>query len=219
MTILAKLRAYGMLPCESDHSMFAVAPVTDTNFFLSPFWSMQMSQDPGFNPYTSPTGPSFNQPLVPPAKSGAVTVVAILNFVFGALWLMCGILMTFAGGMVASFMPQLMEQAAKDPNMQAEQRQQLEQMGEMGGGVIGGIILAIGIVSMVVGLPTIIAGVGVMQRKSWGRILTIVIGCIAGIIALACLVQFNLCGVVIYAAYAATVLAILFNPRYAAEFA
>jgi hypothetical protein len=159
----------------------------------------------------------MSQPA-PTAPSGAVTAVAILDFAFGALWLLCGVIITFAGGMMAQFLPQIMEQAAKDPNMTEEQRQQMQQFQDVGAGTVGGIVLVIGVITMLIGIPTIVAGVGVMKRRSWGRILTIVIGVIAAVIGVLNLVQLNICGVIIYGAYAGVVLAILFNPRYAAEF-
>jgi hypothetical protein len=176
-----------------------------------------MSQDPAYNPYAGGSMPGMPQP-VPAAKSGAVTAVAIMNFVFGALWLVCGLMVTLGGGIFAAFMPQIMEQAGKDPNMTEEQRQQLEQFGKIGGGAVGGIIMVIGIAMMLIGPTAIAAGIGVLKRRNWGRILTIVLGILAGLLALLSLSQLEFCSGIFYAIYAGTVLAILFNSRYAAEF-
>ncbi|MCP4567163.1 MAG: hypothetical protein GY841_06255 [FCB group bacterium] len=40
----------------------------------------------------------------------------------------------------------------------------------------GAVSLVIGMVGLILGLPDIIAGWGLLQRKSWSRILTIILG-------------------------------------------
>jgi hypothetical protein len=71
---------------------------------------------------------------------------------------------------------------------------------------------------MVFGVPMILAGIGVLNRSQWGRVLTLVLGVFSGIFALLCLLGFNLLGLVAYGGYTALVFVILLNSQYAAEF-
>jgi hypothetical protein len=163
--------------------------------------------DPNMNPYDAPQKPggSMDGPAPP---SGAVTTVAIMNYVFGGLNLLCGGAIAFGGGFLASFIGMA---AQEDPNITGEQA-------AAAAGILGGVVIIIGVIVMIMALPMIVAGFGVTKRAQWGRILTIVLGIVSGLFALLDLVQFNLCGLVLHAGYAATVLIILFNPQFAAEF-
>jgi uncharacterized membrane protein (DUF2068 family) len=49
----------------------------------------------------------------------------------------------------------------------------------MGATAVGGCITAVAVVFAALSIPNIIAGWGLSQRKSWARILTIVLGAIA----------------------------------------
>ncbi len=67
-------------------------------------------------------------------------------------------------------------------------------------------------------MPMLIAGYGVIKRRKWGRILTLVLGAIAALFAGLSLMQFNLVGAGMYGSYAALVFSVLLKPEYAAEF-
>ena len=145
----------------------------------------------------------------PPPRSGAVTAVAIVNCIFGCLNLVCGGMFVFGGGVLATF---INTAAQQDPNINAADA-------TVAAGVVGGLVVVMGVVIMILSLPMLIAGYGVAKRAGWGRILTIILGFMSIVFAVIELVQFNVCGLVFHAGYAIFVLVILFNSRYAAEFA
>lgn len=160
---------------------------------------------------------AYNSPLSPPSKpaanpqappSGAVTAVMILNYVFGGLNLICGGLVTVSGGLLATLIGSAAQQ---DPNVNAEEAAVV-------GGIVGGVAVAIGVVIIIFALPLLIAGYGVGKRAQWGRTLTIVLGFISAALAVLSVLTSNPCGAIFDLAYAITVLVILFNARYAAEF-
>jgi hypothetical protein len=155
----------------------------------------------------------------PPRHSGAVTAVAVVNFVLGALSALCGVIFMVAFNTIAGFIFGAATEAAKQqPGITAEQQKQIQEASGLLGtlGTATGIIL--GSCSLVFGLLYILAGIGVMNRRSWGRILTIVLGIIAAIFAVLSLIGLNIVGVVVEGGYAIFVLIVLFNSKNAAEF-
>src|SRR5262245_119102 len=162
----------------------------------------------------------------PVGRSGAVTAVGVVNFVLGGLLLVCGLL-TMAGGafMQSGFFQQALQQQKQqmqqqgkqmDPN-QAKAMEELEKNpGKISKAAMGA---AVAMLSIAVGL--IAAGVGVVTRKSWGRILSRVI---AGLWLALGVVQLlmpdrGFCNLVMAVGYAALVFSILLNRRFATEFA
>jgi hypothetical protein len=145
-------------------------------------------------------------------KSGAVTAIAIVNFVLGALQLLCGGITVIMGGAVASMLSEmdLPDEAGGGA--------------QMIGGTIGGIIIVVGIISILFGICVIAAGFGVLQRAQWGRILTLVLGGLAGVLALLNLLSIfggnigGIIGLLMNGGYCAMVFMILLNRQYAAEF-
>jgi hypothetical protein len=84
-----------------------------------------------------------------------VTIIAALEIAFSVIFLLVGIIafVFFAGIGILS----------QDP----------EAIGVLGLlGTIGFVIM------MVLGVPTLIAGIGLLKRQSWARILTIVVSCL-----------------------------------------
>ena len=162
---------------------------------------------PDVNPYETPMKPGYEMGG-PAPPSGAVTAVAIVNFVVGAMNLMCGGALAFGGGLLASVIGTA---AREDPNISPEEA-------AAAAGVVGGVVVAIGVIIIIFSLPMFIAGYGVTKRVQWARILTIVLGVISCLFALVDLVQMNLCGLVLHAGYGVFVLVVLFNAKYAAEF-
>ena len=153
------------------------------------------------------------------AKSGAVTAVAIVNYVLGALEICCGGLIIVAGGMVASMLGGAIgEAAAQEGNPEAAEAVKAVS------GAAGAIVVVIGVVALIFGIVIIAAGYGVQQRAGWGRILTLVLGGVAGLfgaLSFFSIFMGNLGGLVgapVYGAYCGMAFGILLNKKYAAEF-
>jgi hypothetical protein len=100
-----------------------------------------------------------------------LTIVALLNILFGLLWLLGGIAMTFGLGL----------------------------LGLVSGDVMGGLVLGTlgvigGLVFVLLGVPQTIGGVGLLAGKAWARYVLIVtsviglfkfpIGTVAGVYSL-----------------------------------
>jgi uncharacterized membrane protein (DUF2068 family) len=155
---------------------------------------------------------AYPGPSTPPAtESGAVTAVSVVNYLLGVLQLMCGGCLTFGGGVLAGlggFMNQ--EEAGLDP----EQAEAMEQVMQLGGGVIA----VLGVAYLLFGVLLLVAGYGVMKRQRWGRTLTLVLGGIAGVLAILGLLGGEWFGTTANLAYAIFVFVVLLNRRYAAEF-
>lgn len=160
-----------------------------------------MSTDPYASPSSTP----------PPGRSGAVTAVAVVNFVLGVLWLMCGGCVTFGGGLVAGLggiIPQMENGANREG-------------AEFAGGVVqvvGGLVFALGIAYVVFGILVLVAGYGVLNRQSWGRTMTLVLGGLAAVLAILALMGSDFLNAPLLIAYAVLVFAVLMNDRNAAEF-
>jgi hypothetical protein len=156
------------------------------------------------------------------ARSGAVTAVAIINFIFGALALACGCFAIVGGGALSAFagnpefqkqFEQAAQQAAQKQGqpLDPQAKQLLEQPGKA-----GGLVMIIGGVAVAIGVAIIIAGIGVIQRRSWGRILTLVLGVLWILVNL---YPFNFVNLILPVIYCIVVFVILLNSKYAAEFA
>jgi hypothetical protein len=164
------------------------------------------------------TGPDdFGGP--PLTRSGAVTAVAVVNFVLGALNVVCGLFFMVAFNTIAGIIFGAATEAAKQqPGVTAEQQKQIQQASGILStlGTAAGIIL--GSCGLIFGILYILGGIGVLNRRSWGRILTIILGIFAAIFAVLSLISANIPGLIVEGAYAVFVLIILFNSKYAAEF-
>ncbi len=89
-----------------------------------------------------------------------MTVIGILNFVFGGLGCVFSLLMVLGGGAFALF-GSAMEEAAAAEGMSTDG------LAEATAG--GGMFMLLGLVGMVLGVLLIVAGVGVMKVRPWGR--------------------------------------------------
>jgi hypothetical protein len=155
----------------------------------------------------------------PRGRSGAVTAVAIVNFVLGALNVICGVIFMVAFNTIAGYIFGAAAEAAKQqPGVTAQQQEQIQKAS----GLIGTLGTAAGILiggcSLIFGVLYILGGVGVLNRRSWGRILTIVMGIISAIFGVLSLFGGGIPNLVIYGGYAIFVLIVLFNSKNAAEF-
>jgi len=150
-------------------------------------------------------------------RSGAVTAVAIINYILGGLSVLCGILLMVAFTMFASLLGGAAAEAGKNDPRAAE----------AAGGLMGmfaGMGVVLGACMLVFSAIYIFAGYGVMNRKQWGRILTLVLGALAGLGAVFALFSIGkapgsaIMQIAINGGYCAFVYITLLNSENAAEF-
>jgi hypothetical protein len=149
---------------------------------------------------------------VPVTRSGAVTAVAIVNFVLGGLSILCGLFVALLGGFLASLTSGgggVIDQAKLDPSQKAALQQAT---------AVSGLIIAVAIAVILVGVLRIVAGVGVIQRRQWGRILTLILGGLSAVLGILDFISGNPIGAVLDIAYAVFVFVVLLNAKFAAEF-
>ncbi len=111
-----------------------------------------------------------------------MTVIGILNFVFGGLGCVGSLLLVLGGGAFALF-GSAIEDAAAAEGVSTEGLAEAAATG-------GGMFMLLGLVGIVLGVLLIIAGIGVMKVRPWGRTfslayagLKIIFGALAGFIA------------------------------------
>ena len=150
-----------------------------------------------------------------PRWSGAVTAVAVVNFVLGGLTMLFGLLVLLMGTAITGYVINTVKNPP--PGADPAQAKQAQDALAAGGGAIGIVVGAMGICSMIFGVPQIIAGIGVIKRRQWGRILTLVLAAMSGIIALLSVFALSPT-IIVHAGYCIFAFVILLNRRYAAEF-
>jgi uncharacterized membrane protein (DUF2068 family) len=91
------------------------------------------------------------------SRPTGVTILSILDFLFGVLALLGGILFMVGGGFIANMMNQNQANGAG-----------------AGAGLMVGLGAAFGVVFIIIGLLYLLIGVGMWKVKNWARILTIV---------------------------------------------
>ncbi len=94
-------------------------------------------------------------------RTGGMTAIGILNFVFGGLGCVFSLLMVLGGGAFA-FLGSAMEEAAAAEGMSTEGFGEAAATG-------GAMFMLLGLVGLVLSVLLIIAGVGVMKVRPWGR--------------------------------------------------
>ena len=102
-------------------------------------------------------------------RPAGVTLIAVLCFLFGALWALFGIGMVAGGGIIATIM-----------------KQQGEAAGPMAG-IIASLGAALGIFLLIISVVDILIGVGLIKLKEWARMTSIIlagIGAALGILGL-----------------------------------
>ncbi|MFO0850452.1 MAG: hypothetical protein U0871_18110 [Gemmataceae bacterium] len=107
-------------------------------------------------------------------RSSQVDTVARLNYVLGGLSLCCGCLVTGVGAFAGEAMKRQPGGAANNA-------------GPIDPGLLTTIMFVLGVVYLLLSGALIAAGVGVSQRKNWGRILTFCtagVGLILGVLSL-----------------------------------
>ncbi|MHC2067794.1 hypothetical protein ACYFX5_10000 [Bremerella sp. T1] len=152
------------------------------------------------DPFRSPqsAGPAKRRPNRGEDSSagGLILAVAIINYIFGAFHVACGgCVAIFGGGLIAMIASAIAED------------QQMQPQGAVVS-VASGVVIVVGIVIALLGLPVILAGYGVQSHENWGRILTFVVSAISGLIALFWLISLNPIGV-FYGGYTVFTLVVL----------
>jgi hypothetical protein len=153
-------------------------------------------------------------------KSGLVTAVGVINLVLGGLNIVCGLLLMVAGAFFGKLLGIAGDAAQPPAGLDPEAAAAFKQAAAGGGGIFAMAGAFLGVCVMVLAIPSILAGVGVLQRKQWGRILTLVLGALAGLGALIALPRLpgSTLNVLIGGGYCAFVYVVLLNKQYAAEF-
>jgi hypothetical protein len=159
---------------------------------------------------------------LPPQRSGLVTALAVLNFVFGGLAIVCGLLGLLGGALLSGG-------GSTGKEIQRQVEKQLEKEGvQVPGGTVqdlGKIIMFQAVLSLLWGTGAIVGGVGLISRRNWGRILTLVCAGVSALLALLSLWQVfqgggvgAIVNVLIYIFYAAFAFIVLLNPQVNREF-
>jgi hypothetical protein len=163
-----------------------------------------------------------------PAPPGAaVTAVGIVNLGVALLFLVLLAYTLFHGTQVLSFIGFAFEDVARqqvpnDPRL-AQKMQQVQ--GMVTGMVAGFFLFLSGCFFLFVIVPLLLAGVGVLLRRQWGRVLTILVGIVTTLGALSAAERIveghseAVWGVLVLSAYSLFVLTVMFIPQYADEFA
>jgi hypothetical protein len=147
-----------------------------------------------------------------------VTTVAVLSLVIGGLLTLLGLAVMVGGTAMAAWLLGHASDAANTANLTPEAREAAAKLAAAGTGFFAWIFGIIGVCWIVFGLPALIGGIGVMNRRSWGRILTIVMAILFILFgALELIGPLFLIGIIMVA-YGVVSLVILFNSKYAAEF-
>jgi hypothetical protein len=168
-------------------------------------------------------------------KSGQVTAIAIVNFVLGGLALLAGLCVSVVGLFFGS-----VGAAASNARMQAkglnpQQMQQIEEFNremakaqsKVGGSLawLATVIVILGVVYLFWGGAAIAGGVGVLKRRSWGRLLSMILAGVAGVLGLVGIVigamgggVSNMIIPVLYIGYAVWVFIVMLKPDVAREF-
>ncbi len=153
----------------------------------------------------------------PLMRSGAVTAVAIVNFILGGLQTLFGLIVMIAGPAALAFITGVAAEATTQGQAQgglsAADAEKVKQLAAAGGGLFAVIAGLIGICFMVFGIPQLLAGFGVMGRRQWGRILTIVMGILSICFGLLNLLSANIVSLAINLGYGIFVLVVLFNSK------
>jgi hypothetical protein len=147
--------------------------------------------------------------------------VGVVSLVYGSLITLCGLAFMLFFTAFASFFGAAVQEASK--NNTPEQAKAVEAAGGMMG-ILAGAGAIIGICFIGIAVLFILGGIGVLKRQQWGRILTLVLGGITGLLALLSLFSIarnpgqTLLALILYGGYTALTYVVLLNTENAAEF-
>ncbi|MBM4067571.1 MAG: hypothetical protein FJ271_01295 [Planctomycetes bacterium] len=171
-----------------------------------------------------------DRPSEPRTASAAVTLVGILNLVFATLVVVVSVGLIIGGPTILAMLTGAHDDALAvmqqhqnvDPKLVQQHKEMVRGVAALGTMVF---ILAGSCTFIIGGIPLILAGIGLLKRRQWGRVLTLVLG---GLTILSCINlivnnwPLNRNGWITFsvqAAYAIIVYVILLMPAYAREFA
>jgi hypothetical protein len=160
--------------------------------------------------------PLHGQPE-PPARSRAVTVLAIGNFVWAGLYLAAGVYLVIAGSHVASLFAATPPPAGADRKTAA-----VKDVGTTVSETLTVLVAVAAVLLFLQAVPLVLAGLGVLRRRRWGRFLTLLLGGFALFQGLSLLAS-GKAGLIfpglVLAGYAVAAFVILLRRPAAAEFA
>jgi hypothetical protein len=165
-------------------------------------------------------------------KSGQVTAIAIVNFVLGGLSVLAGACVSLGGllfgGLSSAASNSKITVQGMTPEQAEQFRRDMAKLQAAAGGSLAWVatlLVIMGIVSLIWGAAAIADGVGVLNRKNWGRMLALILAGIAGVLALVSIVLGIMGGGipsfvngVLYLAYAGWVFSVMLNKNVAREF-
>jgi len=139
-------------------------------------------------------------------KTDLVTILGIVSIVFGGLKLLCG------GGVLFGFQyfyDELVQFLASGDYPSPEQLSSTIQF-----------VLVVFVLLFVVipGILQVVGGTGVLKRKNWGRILTIILGGLDAVLALPNLLSGNVVGFALAGGWGVFALYVLLSDPYQTEF-
>ena len=105
-------------------------------------------------------------------RSGSVTGVGIISIILGSLTLLCG-LCTGIGSLYFSA-------AAGGPGMRQRNPFPFQ--------AAAGVAIVVAVVILILGVFYLVGGIGVLQRRTWGRIMTLVMAGFSGLLGVLCLI-------------------------------
>jgi hypothetical protein len=157
--------------------------------------------------------------LAPP--SATVTAVGMVNLALAVLLIGLVAYTLFRGGQILQFLGILLEDVAQQQQNDPRLAQKMQRMQGMMASLF---IFLSGCFFVIFILPLILAGIGVLLRRQWGRVLNILIGIVTTLGAVSAaerLYEGNrdaVWGLLVLGGYSLFVLTVLFIPQFADEF-
>jgi type IV secretory pathway VirB2 component (pilin) len=112
-----------------------------------------------------------------------VTALAIVNFVLGGLHFCCGLIVAVAFTAFAGVLGYAAQNSEKAQDPEAAKAVSTFV------GMLAGFGAVIGIIIVIVALLYIAAGYGLLKRRQWGRVLTLILGVLSALGGLSGLTQ------------------------------
>lgn len=140
---------------------------------------------PPLAPYVAQTASAVSPPVAPPvaqpavawqapapavvmpgSRTGLAAAAGIILLILGILGGLMGLFVAVVGGSLAASLGDMVEiPGLNDPR-----------------GVVGGVIAFFGILVVVYSLVYLVAGIGILRSRNWGRIMGLIVGIISGLI-------------------------------------
>src|SRR4051812_10059181 len=169
-------------------------------------------------------GDQWEEPIRPagPAKSGLVTALAVVHFVMGGIGLICGCLGVIGGlfvSAVSSGASEFSRKVQQELKTKGTNLQELDTAARW-----GTIITILAALTLILGAVAIVAGIGVIQRRGWGKTTSFAAAGVAGLLTLGYLAMTfavgfgNLVNALILGAYAGFTVFVLMSAQGSRDF-